>query len=165
MNAYATDIGNAYLTSKAQEKVCIEAGSEFGKLEGHPLIVYKALYRLRSSGKQFGDYLANRLKSLEYFQSLAEPQIFMRLNEQARLWEYVAVYVNDLCVVMKDPETFLKQLQAPPFNFKLKGSGELKFHLGCGFHRDDNEVLCMDPAKCIQKMEEANFRISDQTTR
>jgi hypothetical protein len=93
--------------------------------------VYKALYGLRSSGKQFGDYLANCLKSLGFFQSRAEPQIFRRLNEEAQLWEYVACYVDDLCIVMKDPETFLKQLQSPPFNFKLKGSGELKFHLGC----------------------------------
>jgi hypothetical protein len=55
MTAYSTDIGNAYLTSKTQEKVCIKAGPEFGDLEGHLLVVYKALYGLRSSGKQFGD--------------------------------------------------------------------------------------------------------------
>ena len=84
MNAFTTDIGNGYLTLKTQEKVCIKAGLEFGKLEGHLLIVYKALYGLRSSGKQFEDYLANCLKILRFFQSLAEPQIFMRLNEQAQ---------------------------------------------------------------------------------
>ena len=72
------------------------------------LIVYKALYGLRLSGKQFRDYLINCLKSLGFSQSLAEPQIFMRLNEQAQLWEYLAVYVDDLCIVMKDPETLLK---------------------------------------------------------
>ena len=97
MTAYATNIGNVYLTSKTQEKVCIKAGPEFGKLEGHHLlVVYKALYGLRSSGKQFGDYLAKCLKSLGFFQSLAEPQVFMRLNEQAQLCEYVACYVDDL---------------------------------------------------------------------
>jgi len=30
MEAYATDIGNAYLEAKTQEKVCIIAGPEFG---------------------------------------------------------------------------------------------------------------------------------------
>ena len=56
MEAYATDIGNAYLEAKTLEKVCIRADAEFGKFEGHLLIIYKALYGLRSSGKQFGDY-------------------------------------------------------------------------------------------------------------
>ena len=50
MEAYATDIGNAYLEAKTEEKVCIRAGPEFGALEGHLLIIYKALYGLRSSG-------------------------------------------------------------------------------------------------------------------
>ena len=75
MEAYATDIGNAYLKTKTQEKVCIKARPEFGDLEGHLLIVHKALYGLRSSRKQFGDYLADCLRDLGFFQSLAEPQI------------------------------------------------------------------------------------------
>lgn len=91
MEIYATDIGNAYLETKTQEKVCIKAGPEFGELEGNLLIVYKALYGLRSSGKQFRDYLADYLNSLGFSQSLAEPQIFMRLNEQAQLWEYLVL--------------------------------------------------------------------------
>ena len=62
---------------------------ELGVLEGHLLTVYKALYGLRSSGKQFGDYLADCLRDLGFSQSLAEPQIFMRLNKQFKLWEYV----------------------------------------------------------------------------
>ena len=48
MEAYATDIGNAYLEATTQEKVCICAGEEFGKRKGHLLIIYKALYGLRS---------------------------------------------------------------------------------------------------------------------
>ena len=49
--AYATDVSSAYLMALTTEKVCILAGSEFGKLSGHLLVVYKALYGLRSSGK------------------------------------------------------------------------------------------------------------------
>ena len=71
----------------------------------------------------------------------------------------MVVYVDDLCIVMKDPKTFLKQLQAPPFNFKLKGSGKLQFHLGCRFQHDKTGTLYMDPRKYIQKMEEAYFRM------
>ena len=56
---------------------------------------------------------------------------------------------------MKDPQSLLDQLMAPPYNFKLKGSGELAFHLGCGFKRDSTGTLCMDPGQYVKRMEEA----------
>ena len=46
LNTWATDIGNVYLKSNTKEKVCIIAGKEFGNLEGHLLIIKKALYGL-----------------------------------------------------------------------------------------------------------------------
>ena len=70
MEAYATDIGSAYLEATTQEKVCIKAGPEFGEQAGHLLIIYKALYGLRSSGKEFGDLLASCLKDLGFKPSL-----------------------------------------------------------------------------------------------
>ena len=46
----AGDIGNAFLYGKTREKVFIVAGPEFGpELEGQRLIVYKALYGLKTS--------------------------------------------------------------------------------------------------------------------
>jgi hypothetical protein len=56
---------------------------------------------------------------------------------------------------MEDPEAFLKQLSSAPYNFKLKGSGEVNFHLGCGFERDSDGVLCMNPGRYVDKMEDA----------
>ena len=38
-----TDVGNAYLEAYTTEKVAIIAGPEFGPLEGHTLIVSRAL--------------------------------------------------------------------------------------------------------------------------
>ena len=101
LEAYATDIGNAYLEATTQEKVCVEVGNEFGDLKGHLLIIHKALYGLRSSGKEFSDLLAHCLKELGFTQSRAEPEIFMK--ENGGIYEYVATYVDDLCLVMKDP--------------------------------------------------------------
>jgi hypothetical protein len=56
---------------------------------------------------------------------------------------------------MEEPEKFLKQLSSAPYNFKLKGSGDLSFHLGCGYERDSDGVLCMNPSRYIDKMEDA----------
>ena len=46
LDTCAADIGNAYLEAHTKEKVCFIAGSEFGDLQGHLLIIYKALYGL-----------------------------------------------------------------------------------------------------------------------
>ena len=56
---------------------------------------------------------------------------------------------------MKDPQSLIDQLMAAPHNFKLKGSGPLNFHLGCGFDRDKDDTLYMDPGKYIDCMMEA----------
>jgi hypothetical protein len=50
LKTWATDIGNAYLEAETSEKVFIIAGPESGELEGHTLVIFKALYGLRSSG-------------------------------------------------------------------------------------------------------------------
>ena len=86
--------------------------------------------------------------------SLAELTIYIRKYPTSDHYEYVAMYVDDLCVIMKGPQSLLDQLMAPQYNFKLKGFRELAFHLGCGFNRDSTSTLCMDPGKYIDRMEE-----------
>ena len=133
MEPWATNIGNAYLEALTSEKVCIRVRPEFGDLEGHNLIIYKVLYGLKNSGKAFGQLLQECLLDLGFVPSLAEASIYMRKCPTADHYEYVATYVNNLTIIMKDPQSLIDQLTAVPHNFKLKGSGPLNFHLGCGF--------------------------------
>ena len=56
---WGIDIGNVYLEAVTSEKVCIRAGLKFGELEGHLLIIYKALYVLHFSGKLSGQLIKN----------------------------------------------------------------------------------------------------------
>ena len=92
-----------FFEAVTSEKVCIRAGPEFGELEGHLLIIYKALYGLRLSGKLFGQLLQECLRDLGFEPSLAESTIYMRKCPTADHYEYVATYVDDLCMIMKDP--------------------------------------------------------------
>ena len=80
LETYATDIGNAYLEAHTKEKVCFIAGKEFGELEGHLLIIDKALYGLRTSGLRWHDKFADCLNEMGFTVSKAEPDIWMRLN-------------------------------------------------------------------------------------
>jgi hypothetical protein len=149
VHAWATDIGNAYLEAKTDEKVYIIAGPEFGELEGHILIVHKALYGLRSSGARWHDTFADCMRELQFSPCKAEPDIWMR--ENSGIYEYIAVYVDDLAIAVRNPQEFVDAL-ATKFKFKLKGTGPISFHLGMNFTRDKDNTLCISPLKYIEKM-------------
>jgi hypothetical protein len=101
LEAWATDIGNAYLEAETSEKVFIIAGPEFGELEGHTLVIFKALYGLRSSGLRWSDKFSVCLRAMGFFPSLADPCIWMR--QVGDHYEYIAVYIDDLAIASKDP--------------------------------------------------------------
>ena len=149
LDIYGTDIGNAYLESYTQEKVYIVAGPEFGDRYGHTLIIVKALYGLKSSGLRWHERLSDVLRAMGYIPSKAEPDIWMR--DCGDHWEYIAVYVDDLFIVSKNPAAIIETLMQE-YNFKLKGSGPISYHLGCDFMRDEDGNLCYQPRKYIEKL-------------
>ena len=79
--SWATDTGNAYLEAKTTEKVCIKAGPEFGVLEGHLLIIDRALYGLRLSGKAINRLLSECLHDLGSVPSRAESSIYVKMSK------------------------------------------------------------------------------------
>ena len=150
LDTWATDIGNAYLESKTKEKVCIIAGPEFNELEGHTLVIVKALYGLRSSGLRWHERFADTLRDMGFSQSRAEDDIWIRRNGD--VYEYMAIYVDDICIVAKDPAKNINILQ-DKYEYKLKNTGEISYHLGCDFFRDSTGTLCISPKTYIEKME------------
>jgi hypothetical protein len=135
LDLWATDIGNAYLEAFTMEWNYIIAGPEFGQLEGHYLIIVKALYGLCMSGLRWHECFADCLCNEGFSPCKAEPDIWMRLN--GNLYEYVATYVDDLCLRMLDPKSFTDTLQKK-YNFKLKGTGPIDFDLGQSFSQNDD---------------------------
>ena len=131
------------------EKVYIIAGNEFGDRKGHILVIYKALYSLRSSRQRWYERFSDVLRSLGFELCTVEPDIWLRRNEDH--YEYVAVYIDDLAIAMKDPQAFIDILVLD-HKFKLKGTGDIAYHLGCDFFRDDDGTFCMAPIKYIEKM-------------
>jgi len=156
---WCTDIGNAYLESLTFEKVYIIAGPEFGDLEGHTLIIQKALYGLKSSGLRWHERFSDVLRDMGFVPSKAERDIWMR--DRGDHYEYIAVYVDDLLIVSKDPEAIIESL-TKKYNFKLKGTGPISFHLGCDFGRDKDGTLYYAPKKYIDKILDNYRRIFGQ---
>ena len=149
LKVWATDIGSAYLESYTKEKIYIVGGPEFGDREGCVLIISRALYGLKSSGLRWQERLADVLRDMGFFPSKAERDIWMK--DMGDHYEYIGTYVDDLCILSRNPELICKTLMEK-HKFKLKESGEISFHLGCDFFRDDDGDLCYAPRKYIEKL-------------
>ena len=119
-------------------------------------MIFKALYGLRSSGLRWHERFADTLRDMKFFPSKAEDDIWMRKNGDA--YEYIATYVDDICIVAKDPGEIARQLQED-YKFKLKGTGPISYHLGCDYFRDPTGTLCFSPRKYIEKMKESYTRM------
>jgi hypothetical protein len=73
------------------------------------------------------------------------------MRQNGDRYEYIAVYVDDLALALLDPKEFSDILK-DKYNFKLKGTGPISFHLGMDFYREEDGTLCIAPLKYIEKM-------------
>ena len=120
------DIGSAYLNSITREKVFIIAGPEFGpELEGKILIIFKALYGLKSSATRFHEHLSVMLRKLGFQPSQADADLWYK--DMGDHYEYLARYVDDILVWSKDPMKIMSELQKV---YTLKGVGTPEYYLG-----------------------------------
>ena len=84
------------------------------------MLIDRALYGLRSSGLCWHQIFSDVLRPMGLVTSKAEADICMR--ESNGLYEYIAVYVDDLLIAAKDPKAIVQTLQ-DSHGFKLKGIG------------------------------------------
>ena len=110
LDIWGADIGNGYLEECTDEKLYIVAGPEFQELEGYILIFLKALCGLKSSGKRWDEVIHGILRDMKFLPSKADLCIWLRKAPNLRCNEYIAVYVDDLCIAA-DP-----QVQLVPFS-------------------------------------------------
>ena len=78
MKVWGADIGNAYLEATTKEKLYILAGPEFEELQGHKLVIYKALYGLKSSGLGWSQRINDIMLQLSFRPCKADPCVWLR---------------------------------------------------------------------------------------
>ena len=164
LEIWGADVGNAYLEAYTDEKLCIMAGPEFKELQGHLLIMVKALYGTRSGGARWHDRLFDILQELKFKPSKADPDVWMRPEPGGTCYEYIAVYVDDLAIAAKDPQAFCNELKKK-YNLKLKGVGPLEYHLGCTYKKDPDWTLAADPRRYVNKILESYERMFKEKPR
>ena len=117
LELWGADSVNAYLEAYTNEKLFIIAGLEFEELEGFILIFSKALYGLNSSGQRWAERFYDIIKDMGFTPFKADPCIWVRENEKLKCYEYVATYVDDLCIAAQNPGKIIQTLKE---DYKLK---------------------------------------------
>ena len=152
LHLWGADVGNGDLQALTKEKLYIVGGPELEKLQGHVLVVHKALYGTRSGGACWCNTLFYILCQMGFKPSKADPDIWMKTSKDDNHYEYIAVYVDDLAICMKDPQAFCDTLKEK-YKLKLKGVGPISYHLG--YTRDEDGTLVADPRKFAEKILES----------
>ncbi|KAI2501802.1 Reverse transcriptase (RNA-dependent DNA polymerase) [Fragilaria crotonensis] len=109
----SADISGAYLNANAAEKVYTIAGKEFVLTMKVVVVITRALYGLRSSGKAWRDHMAATLRDHGYTSCRADPDVWMRPKTKVdgfHYWSYVLVYTDDILVVDHEPQTVMDYL-------------------------------------------------------
>ena len=119
LELWGADIGNAYLEAFTDEKLYIVAGPEFQELEGYILFFLKALYGLKSSGKRWTEVIHSILRDMKFLPSKADPCIWLRKAPNLKCYEYIAVYVDDLCIAAESPSAII-QIFKSKYHLKVK---------------------------------------------
>ena len=164
LKIWGADVGIAYLEVYTDEKLYTIAGPEFKELQGHPLIMIKALHGTHSGGARWHDRLFDILQELKFEPSKADPDVWMRPEPGGTCYEYIAVYVDDLAIAAKDPQAFCNELKKK-YNLKLKGVGPLEYHLGCTYKKDPDGTLAADPRRYVNKILESYERMFKEKPR
>ena len=81
-------------------------------------------------------------------------------NIKLNLYEYIAVYVDDLCIAAQDPKEIINILKSK-YNLKVKGDGPLTYHLGADYFQDPDGTMVSQPKKYIEKLKETYVRLFD----
>ena len=82
----------------------------------------------------------------------------MRKNSKLNLYEYIAVYVDDLCIdaeCRKELNSILKSI----YHLKVKGDGPLTYHLVADYYHDPDGTMVCQSKKYIDKLKETHIRL------
>ena len=138
---WGCDIQNAYLQAPASEKHYIICGPEFG-LEnvGKRALIIRALYGGKSAGADYWRHVRYAMEEMNFQPCKADSDVWMRPGirpDGKEYWQYALLYVDDILVIMDNPEEFLREELGRRFTIKEKSIGPPSQYLG-------NKVLEVD---------------------
>ena len=158
LDLWGADIGNTYLEAFTDEKLYIVAGTEIQEVEGYIHMFLKGLCGFKSSGKRWAEVIHGILRDMTFLPSKADPCIWLRKAPNLRWYEYIAVYVDDLCIAAESPIASI-QIFRTKYHLKVKGDGKLTYHLGADYFEDPDGTFVSQPKKYIDKLADTYRRL------
>jgi hypothetical protein len=133
LEVLSADISGAFLNAKAAKKVYTLAGKAFGPVkEGKIVVIMRALYGLRSSGRAWRDHMAATLRDGGYSSCKADPDVWMHPRTRPdgfKYWSYILVYTDDILIVDHEPKVVMDYL-ASHYTLKPSSIKEPDTYLG-----------------------------------
>jgi hypothetical protein len=152
------DIGNAFPNAYTNEKVYIpKAGIEFGELAGKCIIIKKALYGLCSSAERFHAHLADTLRSFGFKQTRFDNDVWIRLDDSGKRYEYICTHVDDFMICSRNPKRVMDEI-CSVYLVKDKSKGPPSYYLGNDYKKDKKGRWCIG---CKTYLTEAIRRLEE----
>ena len=85
-------------------------------------------------------------------------QLAQESTHNLRCYEYIAVYVHDLCRAAESPSTII-QIFKSKYHLNVKGDGKLTYHLGADYFEDPDGTFVSQPKKYIDKLADTYRRL------
>jgi hypothetical protein len=112
IDVFAADIRNAYLQAPSSQKDYIVCGPEFGiENVGKVALIHRALYGVKSAGKDFRNHLRSRMRHLDFMSCPTDPDVWMRPAKRSNgtdYYEYILLYTDDAPVLSENAEKVLR---------------------------------------------------------
>ena len=90
--------------------------------------------------------------------SKADPCIWLRKAPKSSCYEYIAVYVDDLCIAVESPSDIFQNFKTK-YHLKVKGDGKLNYHLGADYFEDPEGTFVSQPRKYTDKLADTYRRL------
>ena len=150
LDIMTADVGNAFIQAYTNEKIYSRCGKEFGDREGCIVEIKKALYGLSTSARQWSLELGDKLRTLGFKPSRADPDLWIRMADDGTHYEYIATHVDDLIIASKNPDKYIKKLKE---NYPLRHvQKNPDFYLGNNVSRRDDGTIKISLEKYIKEV-------------
>ena len=98
---------------------------------------------------------------MKFLPSKADPCIWLRKAPNLRCYEYIAVYVDDLCIAAESPSAII-QIFKSKYHLKVKGDGKLTYHRGADYFEDPDGTFGSQLKKYIDKLADTYKRLFNE---
>ena len=85
---------------------------------------------------------------MKFLPSIADPCIWLKKAPNLRCYEYISVYVDDICTAAESPIAIIKIFN-PKYHLMVKGDGKLTYHLAVDYFEEPDGTFVSQPKKYI----------------